>query len=103
MTEAEHGLYCNIVTVPQHGAGWAGRRAGRRRARRARSARRRWALGWRWALGTRWVELRRAHGARRLSAGRAGSVGRAAMGAAWVHLGMQAGLWAVHLVHSACF
>ena len=22
---------------------------------------------------------------------------------AWAHLGMQAGLWAVHLVHSACF
>ena len=61
VTEPGHGLYCNTVTVPRHGAGWArrlGAQAGRHgsagtgRHRSASVGRRGlWARGRRWARG----------------------------------------------------
>ena len=58
------------------------------------------------ALGARqasWGARGRQAGARAAGAPRALGVRAGCRRAAYTHLGMLAGRWAVHLVHSACF
>ena len=58
-------------------------------------------VGVRGARGKQARGARGAHG--RQARGSRGTRHTGAGRAAWVHLGTQAGLWAMHVVHSACF
>ena len=96
MTEAEHGLHCNTVTGPRHGAGQGAGRAGR--------VGRHWgaqqALGHAAGAGARrraaaGRRCRRAATERRGEAGARQGRSRRAGRAGWLR--------AVHSVHSACF
>ena len=86
----------NLKWATAHLSRRLGRAAGRHGARGERG---------RQARGARGARGRQAQGARGMRGKGAGLATRGAgcRRAAWAHLGTQAGLWAMHLVHLVCF